>query len=1086
MLSSFLSRAYCEARFWQRKRDACTLGAGRWIVPALFRCTRRCGRIPSAVHEAARSLAPVVRDDRDPTSRPDSANSQLTKRLLRLIVTGLAGVLSSMNVASSEDSYPAVSHAPRSAWGWEGNRLQKEPGAPSDEPQVGATLRGTPVSVRNYAHFKREERNLFSNLDMPRGSDGQQRSIFKDGPSISPKAQEAIRGQNAWMLWSGGNEAFWGWLQEHNYGLTDFLVVLDSRKRGSRFKEVGLINQPGMKSRTDRTILGLYLDRADAEASVMQLKDANYARPDGPAREFFKPYDLKAYQEVLSQLPSDGADPAVYGYSTGVVGLRLFPNPDFFADTAGAKRAREYWQVRVEQRSDHPKNNYYHDPEIPSDPDLIRPFRIGMTCAFCHIGPHPLNPPDDPEKPEWANLSSTIGAQYWRGSKAFSNLKKKESFLYQVVNSWQPGTLDTSLISTDQINNPNTMNGLFDIPARMGRALQNPPEVQSKANLLYPAVENAMPFANPRHTPRMLVDGADSIGIKAALARVYLNIGTYHQQWIRLHNPIFGFRPQRPFELATIAEQSAYWRATQPDRISDTVAFFMYSNQAGETVTGPMKLANAPGGQDELALDRDGDRVKGRKVFLDNCAICHSSKQPQGFELSFSRQWNHDEPLKHNAPAQFVLPMDFAEWEVFRRSAAYGEYKKRIAELAGDGAPTPDLFLQNNYLSSDIRIPVTLVGTNSARAVATNAMRGQVWDNFSSETYKSLEPVGAVRFYNPYSGAGVDEWGNNDSYFPAGGGPGYYRPATLISIWATAPFLHNNALGRYTGDPSVRGRLLAFNDGIDKLLWKSKRLPTTDDVKDGDLRLMSAYLAGRDPGFIYRTTDRSCIDIPPKFVRQLLAGVIGETWTSILTLYLWIALGVVAVVFIWIGRQQDAGFALLLLGVLVAAALRVTRIDTIYPALWFMPGVAVALALVLWVTPRRRVVARLFFGLLAACFLAVAFVANDLVDGNHGGLNVGPIPQGTPVNLLMNLNPQAPAGDLVEAVSAVMRGLLRIIKDNLSDTNGAALHAFEAEAGLALLKVSKSPDFVLDRGHWFAEGLSEDEKQQLKAFLKTL
>jgi hypothetical protein len=56
----------------------------------------------------------------------------------------------------------------------------------------------------------------------------------------------------------------------------------------------------------------------------------------------------------------------------------------------------------------------------------------------------------------------------------------------------------------------------------------------------------------------------------------------------------------------------------------------------------------------------------------------------------------------------------------------------------------------------------------------------------------------------------------------------------------------------------------------------------------------------------------------------------------------------------------------------------------------------------------------------------------------------------------------------------------------LQDGDGAALRAFEAEAGLALLKASKCPDFVLDRGHWFAEGLSEDEKRQLKAFLKTL
>ena len=36
--------------------------------------------------------------------------------------------------------------------------------------------------------------------------------------------------------------------------------------------------------------------------------------------------------------------------------------------------------------------------------------------------------------------------------------------------------------------------------------------------------------------------------------------------------------------------------------------------------------------------------------------------------------------------------------------------------------------------------------------------------------------------------------------------------------------LHNNSLGKFTGDPSVAGRIEAFNDGIEKLLWPEKRL----------------------------------------------------------------------------------------------------------------------------------------------------------------------------------------------------------------------------------------------------------------------
>jgi hypothetical protein len=53
---------------------------------------------------------------------------------------------------------------------------------------------------------------------------------------------------------------------------------------------------------------------------------------------------------------------------------------------------------------------------------------------------------------------------------------------------------------------------------------------------------------------------------------------------------------------------------------------------------------------------------------------------------------------------------------------------------------------------------------------------------------------------------------------------GYYRTPSLINVWATAPFFENNMLGAYTGDPSVKGRLTAFNDAAEKLLWPEKRL----------------------------------------------------------------------------------------------------------------------------------------------------------------------------------------------------------------------------------------------------------------------
>jgi hypothetical protein len=57
-----------------------------------------------------------------------------------------------------------------------------------------------------------------------------------------------------------------------------------------------------------------------------------------------------------------------------------------------------------------------------------------------------------------------------------------------------------------------------------------------------------------------------------------------------------------------------------------------------------------------------------------------------------------------------------------------------------------------------------------------------------------------------------------------GGGRGYYRTPTLVSVWATAPFFHNNGLGAYVKDPSVSGRMAAYEDAMEKLLWPEKRL----------------------------------------------------------------------------------------------------------------------------------------------------------------------------------------------------------------------------------------------------------------------
>ncbi|HMF45698.1 MAG TPA: hypothetical protein VKE29_03400, partial [Candidatus Udaeobacter sp.] len=110
-------------------------------------------------------------------------------------------------------------------------------------------------------------------------------------------------------------------------------------------------------------------------------------------------------------------------------------------------------------------------------------------------------------------------------------------------------------------------------------------------------------------------------------------------------------------------------------------------------------------------------------------------------------------------------------------------------------------------------------------AFATNAKANHIWDNFSSLTYKELSPVDELEFFNPFDETHPIKFKPKEKDVA----PGYYRTPSLVSVWSSAPFLHNNMLGKFTGDPSVAGRMEAFNDAVEKLLWPEKR-PNKDSI----------------------------------------------------------------------------------------------------------------------------------------------------------------------------------------------------------------------------------------------------------------
>jgi mono/diheme cytochrome c family protein len=502
------------------------------------------------------------------------------------------------------------------------------------------------------------------------------------GAALTPLER---RGRDTWYFWTGGDQRLWRKLAIVTNGVTDLLLYVDSRRNGHRFRDLGVITQPGCRAAAQADEFGLWFDDCQSEN--------------------------------LADIP---------GQATGILGLRKFPNPEF---------DKAKWSIE----------KYRQNPK-----EIEPPYLIGMACGFCHNALSPLNPPDDPEHPEWRNIVSAFGNQYFEEGKFFSLNLKPDDFRWHVGNRQPPGTSDTSRVATDHIFNPNAINSIFSLGDR-------------------PFHPEKMSDGSVREVHHILKDGADSIGVAGASLRVYVNIGMCSEYWLSLHDPVEGKGTQKPFLIEKARADCADWRATE-ERMPAAEAFL-------KTLT-PMYLKDAPGGGYYLTKDPEVLR-RGKIVFGEQCASCHSSKRP---------------------PSQIAAGSPEAlEW--YRQSA-----------LADD-------FLTGNFLSDDERHSVAEIGTNISRAAASNAVRGHVWDNFSSETYKDLPGPGVLRdLYNPIKPS------DPISFNMEAGGRGYYRTPTLIGAWATAPFFHNNALGVFLKNPSVAGRVAAFEDAMEKLLWPEKRL----------------------------------------------------------------------------------------------------------------------------------------------------------------------------------------------------------------------------------------------------------------------
>ena len=170
-----------------------------------------------------------------------------------------------------------------------------------------------------------------------------------------------------------------------------------------------------------------------------------------------------------------------------------------------------------------------------------------------------------------------------------------------------------------------------------------------------------------------------------------------------------------------------------------------------------------------------------------------------------------------------------------------------------DQGAAPTTFCKDNYLSTELRVPVTLLGINACSPLATNAIRDNIWDNFSSESYKQLPSVGTIKIRHPVTGAE-----ETDYPLPAGG-RGYIRPASLVSLWSTAPFLQNNTVGPFEYKPVGRSRgWKSFQASIEQMLWPEN---------ERDKRRAVRERTGPGVGVIDRFTVDSYLEIPKGYFR---------------------------------------------------------------------------------------------------------------------------------------------------------------------------------------------------------------------------
>ena len=673
------------------------------------------------------------------------------------------------------------------------------------------------------------------------GYDHANKRVFKNKPISNEQMIRELAGRIIWFK-SAPNERHHTYVFPQKIGVAiDWSQAFLTSQHDTRFQTWGVINDPdccipgvtcdqknmlfNSRSVTAADTYGWDYCIGDQELlnSVLQGKAAQYRDPA------CDDVVVKAADSLSNQIRENRCE-LKFGTSAGAVGFRKYPNPRFNAERW--KKLGGYKSYSEQLIRDGINNS------------IQPPFRVATACASCHAAFDPLNTPTDLNNPTWAQIKGETGNQYINISKLMANGMKESTVEAQLFTHTRPGTVDTSAVPHDFINNPGTINAIINLPKRpifkdlVQRWMQvnscNVSDTQNCQKVLYQNENKELVGYKywswqkvEMDVPHILKGGEDSVGYDLAIQRVFANIGMCSEQcW---QNNLTNLREfdftsrgygEGVFNIGQCREQCSAFRANE-DRTTDIISYLVSRRptdlkDALKSVKDSDGNPLVPDSKNSAFVDAKlisflenkfgaNSVERGQKIFSANCATCHSSQNHNSKKNLSPNENNFDS-------VNFLETTQLESGETLRL----------------------------DWLGNDKSTSIGEVGTYACRALHSNHKQGLVWQQFSSDSYKNLPAVSEDSFENKITG-----------------GPGYYRNISLLNVWAHAPFMHNNAVGpeicgrvdkarqvvrtsvegrqmdssgKYICDmyfdPSVAGRLALYEKSMDELLT-----PTNDRRK---------------------------------------------------------------------------------------------------------------------------------------------------------------------------------------------------------------------------------------------------------------